>query len=65
MFNKATERPLRLIAAARYLKQLHSVQFAFFLLIDMGFCEYIARAALQDEQEPLLHAGFLAIDVAH
>lgn len=51
MFDNTTEKTLRLIAAAIYLKQSHGVQFAFCVLTDAGFCQCIARAALQDEQD--------------
>jgi len=50
MFDNATERTLRLIAAGMYLKRIHGLEFAFLVLIDAGLCEGVARAALQDEQ---------------
>lgn len=50
MFDNATERKLRLIAAGVYLKQLHGLDFALYMLIDAGFREGVARAALQDKK---------------
>lgn len=50
MFDNATERTLRLIAAGMYLKRIHGLEFAFLVLIDAGLREGVARAALQDEQ---------------
>lgn len=50
MFDNATEKTLRLIAAGRYLRQLHGLDFAFSMLVDVGFREGVARAALQDKR---------------
>jgi len=50
MFDNATEKTLRLIAAGVYLKRIHGLEFALLVLIDAGLCEGIARAALQDER---------------
>lgn len=50
MFDNATEKTLRLIAAGVHLKKMHGLEFAFLVLIDAGLREGVARAALQDEQ---------------
>ncbi|MGK5040426.1 hypothetical protein ACQ4WQ_08795 [Janthinobacterium sp. GB1R12] len=50
MFDNATEKTLRLIAAGVYLKRIHGLEFAVLVLIDAGLCEDIARAALQDDR---------------
>lgn len=50
MFDNATEKTLRLIAAGLHLKKMHGMEFAFLVLIDAGFRERVARAALQDER---------------
>ena len=57
MFDNATEKTLRLIAAGMYLKQFHGLDFALCMLIDAGFRECVARAALEDRQV-LLSASF-------
>ncbi|MDN2710620.1 hypothetical protein O0880_14440 [Janthinobacterium sp. SUN118] len=50
MFDNATEKTLRLIAAGVHLKQVHGLEFALLMLIDAGFLEEVARAALQNER---------------
>lgn len=50
MFDNATERTLRLIAAGVHLKKIHGLEFAYLVLIDAGFREGVARAALQNEE---------------
>lgn len=50
MFDNATEKTLRLIAAGVHLKKMHGLEFAFLVLIDAGLREGVARAALQDER---------------
>lgn len=59
MFDNAAEKTLRLIAAGVYLKKMHGQDFAFCLLIDLGFSEGVARAALQNKKT-LLSASFAA-----
>ena len=51
MFDNATEKTLRLIAAGVYLKRIHGLEFAVLVMIDAGLCEGIARAALQDDRD--------------
>lgn len=51
MFDKATEKTLRLIAAAMHLKKVHGLEFAVLMLKDAGLLDGVARAALQDEQD--------------
>ncbi|MGX9698112.1 hypothetical protein ACWYXK_14090 [Janthinobacterium lividum] len=53
MFDNATEKTLRLIAAGVYLKRIHGLEFAVLVLIDAGLCEGIARAALQEDRASL------------
>ena len=53
MFDNATEKTLRLIAAGVHLKKMHGLEFAFLALIDAGLREGVARAALQDERVSL------------
>jgi hypothetical protein len=50
MFDNATEKTLRLIAAGAHLKKMHGLEFALLVLIDAGLLEGVARAALQDER---------------
>ncbi|KAB0331037.1 hypothetical protein LSO07_04570 [Janthinobacterium sp. PLB04] len=50
MFDNATEKTLRLIAAGVHLKKMHGLEFALLVLIDAGLREGVARAALQDER---------------
>lgn len=50
MFDNATEKTLRLIAAGVYLKRMHGLEFALLVLIDAGFREGVARTALQNEE---------------